>query len=799
MKLTQSRKLNLIILPLVTVLFIIRSAIPYVIYPFIGFFIIYTIYFIIYENRNYKTVLKYFSKFRLYFILFLFYLIVLPFTKTISFTLIKEILNALALFIIGFYWFYILEKYNNWNYLKKTFLWQFFFFSLFAAVSGIIKYLFQINGVKFSFLEYGQWFQTTSLVNDHNFYSLNLLIGIGITVQLMAKRLTRLYHLLLQISFFLLSLSILLSGSRRGFIIIIFGYFFLLIYYLINFFKKKSSLSKRIIRNTLPSLIFFYSIVGLLVLFMFYTSSQFKNRFFDNLNIDLKSFRNGINLTISDYATIFNPDISFTEIDRLIWDNSNYIDSLNINYPFFPELYNIVNSNYITFPLLYSSQVPAISGGVRFDPTSKIYVWEYPNSQKRLLFSKYTLPKISVDSLKVYSASIWCYVSDSSNIDMARLEYPKSTFNGVFRSYYDLSQKGLWQKLHVNFFADRDTSLRFSFLAGKYNFSDLYKLRGFVLFAYPQVEEKSIDAYKINRKYFTKKNISKKTNVFDQYGKDSLFYKLGELDYMIETEQRKNVISDKISNIFDNILNQFEIKRSDLFFQKENYLKAAKGYRKVLISDPSNKVVKEKIKSCFLKNDFILQSINQWNEMNSLFTENITEQNKQDDSYKTKQLGKVIESKYHLEDSTNNEFVELNYETYFEDYNNFYGQRTERWKYAFQIYFYEYSLLQKLFGNGFNYQKEFGIKFKKNDLVDYPHNIIISAFLYSGLVGGLFYLYFIIYVFRWFWKHKKKESLFGMLTVLAFAYSMVSSNSHFDSTILAVFTLIPFLLNDKYN
>ena len=162
--------------------------------------------------------------------------------------------------------------------------------------------------------------------------------------------------------------------------------------------------------------------------------------------------------------------------------------------------------------------------------------------------------------------------------------------------------------------------------------------------------------------------------------------------------------------------------------------------------------------------------------MNSLLIENITEQNKQDDSYKTKQLGKVIESKYHLGDSTNNDFEELNYE----------------------IYFYEYSLIQKLFGNGFNYQKEFGIKFKKNDLVDYPHNIIISAFLYSGLVGGLFYLYFIIYVFRWFWKQKKKESLFGMLTILAFAYSMVSSNSHFDSTILAVFTLIPFLLNDKY-
>jgi len=791
-------KINFYSVPLITVLFIIRSAIPYVIYPFIGFFIIYTIYFIIYENRNYKTILKYFSRFRLYFLLLLFYLIALLFTKTISFTLTKEILNTLALFIIGYYWFCILDKYDNWENLKRTFLWQFLFFSLFAAITGIIKYLFQINGVKFSFLEYGQWFQTTSLVNDHNFYSLNLLIGIGITIQLMAKKLTRLNRLLLQTSFFLLSLSILFSGSRRGFIIIIFGYFLLLIYYLINFFKKNSPSSKRIIRNTLPSLIFFYSIVGILVLFMFFTSSQFKNRFFDNLNIDFKTFRNGVNLTISDYATIFNPDISFAEIDRLIWDNSDLIDSLNINYPLFPELYNIVNSNYITFPLLYSSQIPAISGGVRFDPTSKIYVWEYPNSQKKLLFSKYTLPKISVDSHKVYTASTWCYVSDSSDVDMVRLEYPKSTFNGVFRSYYDLSQKGVWQKLTVNFLADRDTSLRFSFLAGKYNFSDSYKFQGFVLFAYPQVNEKSINFYTSNSKYFTKKNISKKTNVYDQNGKDSSFYKFSELHYLIEKEQRKNDILDKISKFFDNILNHFEIRRSDLFFQKGYYLKAAKGYRKVLISDPSNKLIKEKLKSCFSKNDFILQSINQWNEMNSLLIENITEQNKQDDSYKTKQLGKVIESKYHLGDSTNNDFEELNYEIYFEDYNKFYGQRTERWKYAFQIYFYEYSLIQKLFGNGFNYQKEFGIKFKKNDLVDYPHNIIISAFLYSGLVGGLFYLYFIIYVFRWFWKQKKKESLFGMLTILAFAYSMVSSNSHFDSTILAVFTLIPFLLNDKY-
>ncbi|MBE9469345.1 MAG: O-antigen ligase family protein [Bacteroidetes bacterium] len=133
--------------------------------------------------------------------------------------------------------------------------------------------------------------------------------------------------------------------------------------------------------------------------------------------------------------------------------------------------------------------------------------------------------------------------------------------------------------------------------------------------------------------------------------------------------------------------------------------------------------------------------------------------------------------------------------------NNLTSLRTFRWQYAFEL-FKNYTLTQKLFGNGFDYMYLFDKKFKHRNLtlkeikdkqsVDYPHSPILSSFLYSGIIGGLFYIYFLILTFWYYWKYRKYHGIFFILYIVAFFFVFVSGNSHFSVPIFTILSIIPF-------
>ena len=123
--------------------------------------------------------------------------------------------------------------------------------------------------------------------------------------------------------------------------------------------------------------------------------------------------------------------------------------------------------------------------------------------------------------------------------------------------------------------------------------------------------------------------------------------------------------------------------------------------------------------------------------------------------------------------------------------NNFSGARTSRWLYSWMI-FKEYPAQKKLLGGGFDYLELFGTKFKEGKY-DYPHNPFISAFLYSGILGGLAYIWFICLVFYYYFKYFKYH-IFYFVCFLAVSYfSFVSANTHFSVPVFAVLCIIPFL------
>jgi len=121
-------------------------------------------------------------------------------------------------------------------------------------------------------------------------------------------------------------------------------------------------------------------------------------------------------------------------------------------------------------------------------------------------------------------------------------------------------------------------------------------------------------------------------------------------------------------------------------------------------------------------------------------------------------------------------------------------KRTVRWKYAKEVWSTEYSWPNKIFGRGFDYLEQFGQKFYPGeDRIDYPHNPIISSFLYSGIIGGLYYIFFLVLSFWYYWKYRKHHLLFFILYLITFVFVFISSDSHFNVPIFAMLSLVPFI------
>lgn len=128
-----------------------------------------------------------------------------------------------------------------------------------------------------------------------------------------------------------------------------------------------------------------------------------------------------------------------------------------------------------------------------------------------------------------------------------------------------------------------------------------------------------------------------------------------------------------------------------------------------------------------------------------------------------------------------------------QDYENhkLAGNRLARWYYGYYLFISEYSLSQKIFGGGFNYMEKFGLKFKDSKF-DYPHNPFIDSFLFSGIIGGLTYLYFIFLVFYNYVKYLKYHPYFFLCFIVVFFFSVVSANTHFSIPIFTFLSLVPF-------
>lgn len=126
--------------------------------------------------------------------------------------------------------------------------------------------------------------------------------------------------------------------------------------------------------------------------------------------------------------------------------------------------------------------------------------------------------------------------------------------------------------------------------------------------------------------------------------------------------------------------------------------------------------------------------------------------------------------------------------------NYFTAPRTARWRYALELWQTRYTTQQKIFGQGFKYLEWYGEKFYNNPKrYDFPHNPIISSFLYSGIIGGIVYIIFLISSLWLYWKKRKTMGIFFIMYLCCMFFCMFSGSSHFSFPLFAFLSFLPFV------
>lgn len=128
---------------------------------------------------------------------------------------------------------------------------------------------------------------------------------------------------------------------------------------------------------------------------------------------------------------------------------------------------------------------------------------------------------------------------------------------------------------------------------------------------------------------------------------------------------------------------------------------------------------------------------------------------------------------------------------------NAFSTRQDRWDYGFEL-IRDFNAHNYFTGAGFEYLEQYGLKFNTDSGLDYPHNIFMSAFLYSGLIGVLCLMLIFLLPFIRYIKSKSlfpKEILFIYLLNLLFL--VISGNSFLSVSIM--WLILTLLTTIRFN
>lgn len=109
-----------------------------------------------------------------------------------------------------------------------------------------------------------------------------------------------------------------------------------------------------------------------------------------------------------------------------------------------------------------------------------------------------------------------------------------------------------------------------------------------------------------------------------------------------------------------------------------------------------------------------------------------------------------------------------------------FSDRTDRWQFALD--YLDGGIL--LLGDGFKYLYVYSQRFTGGEVLDYPHNPILSAAMYGGVIGfvfaSLFYLFAMIVAIKLILHGQSENRLLGVMIIAQFFFVIISANSLFS-------------------
>ncbi|MBN1990369.1 MAG: hypothetical protein JW783_13285 [Bacteroidales bacterium] len=466
---------------ILVLVFLLRLGIPYgnfLLLPLLAFSLVIAIV------KVFKLGLKSFVKDSLGFSLLLSFAILLIsylFFSNHHKILTIEIVHSLSAFVVLFVLLLLIETKEELAVFFSKLKLLIIVFSAVIGLLGVSKLILQFRGVTFDFLTFDQYPAGSSLTIDSNYFSLFILFGI---VLLLSEMLYK--HSWRKVSFYqavllILTLNVVLSTSRRGFIIAL--AFFVLISFLsfLSLFVKKEKLLQ-FRSNTRFYLLSVTVVVGLGLYFLFGLSP------IKRAEIVVKS---PFSKSLSDYLTslvfenqsIFKGDsLNYTSVRDNLWRGD--FDPL---YPY--SGWGV--GNYSIVQKLEGNNVeivPKGSVGYKIDKSFSAKTWKGGAYFSNLLF------KGKLTKGMRYIPSVYCYVSEDFNGDWVRIN-GKGSISGLVSSYYDLNRKGEWQKLQATFGGD-SSNFEVLLSASKLKAQSFDSLTGYIVFAYPSIDSLEFDPSK---------------------------------------------------------------------------------------------------------------------------------------------------------------------------------------------------------------------------------------------------------------------------------------------------------------
>jgi hypothetical protein len=712
--------------------YLCRTAIPFMKYPFLILFfglIIYTL--LNFSNLIIASLKEFIRRFSILIFLTLILIISFSLSNKLYLIVFKDVVNAIVLMSV----FFILTIYVKTKRTTGYFFYNFsvlvILFALLISLNSLCNLFNIFPGIDSSLFN-GVGSDPNSIFPevDNNFGTLPVIFGMIACFYFILNSETFLKTLLLNLALIPFTFSVVFSGSKRGFFVLLIVIGSIVVCQMLRLVSRNSMIKK----VGSATIYYLFSIIFISVfsfLFVFYTTNNFKNRTLELIGSkNLLHTKQKIAGTIDKYTSVVFRNFSYADIYNIIWTP--------VFNPYDPES-SWGTRTHKTISRLTGSNVeivPVGSKGYLLDCTSNSSY--YPESNVCEAYS--LIARLKANKGDHYQASVFCFVSDDFDGDFVSMgntseNVEKKTVSGKTVDFYNLSSKGVWQKLEIEFYCNTGDVPIFISLTDKgvKNFSTL---KGYVIFAYPNfhIIEKSDSILSSNNNEKWKLIGLNESDASQQ--QISRFVKLNSRSSVFKS------IAD-IKNSQNPINGSFDFKI----------------YRNVVI-DPF--LVTFNIKSLLL---------NSYQDPIRKFA-----------------------SKFISEDTT---YYGLGHEFIVDTTFKYAGdERLIRWKFAWLIYTKEYTWSQKLFGHGFSFLNWYGFYFLNDrTLSDWPHNPFLAILLYSGIIGFLVYCFLIYKVFLYYLKYRKEYPLLFIFFLITFFFSFFSGSSPFDPPIMGFFVILPFFIH----